>query len=187
MRRSVFWKQLWRLAPALAAVLAVAGCLGDDGGSTGTSLPPPEGCADTPVQQVVNLINEERAAAQLPPLAVDSRLAAAAQAHSEDQAAMATLTHTGSTGTTVADRVTAAGYPWITLGENVAGGQLTADDVVADWMASPGHRAAILNETFEHLGVGLAYATTGIYPTYWTADFGSSSDEGMIPPDGCHP
>jgi len=173
-------------AAFLVALLGLAGCVGDNDGSGG-GLPPPAGCDDTPVQQIVELINLERANEGLPPLAVDVRLAAAAQAHSEDMAATATMSHTGSTGSSPADRVTAAGYPYTALGENVAAGQPTAEDAVDDWMNSPGHRAAILNTAFEHLGVGLAYATTGIYPTYWTVDFGASSDGGVIPPDGCHP
>lgn len=47
------------------------------------------------------------------------------------------------------------------VGENVAFGYRTADEVVQGWMASPGHRANILNPTFSHVGVGAEATATG--------------------------
>jgi uncharacterized protein YkwD len=165
----------------------LGGCLiENDRDSDDQGTNPPIGCGNSQVQQVVDLVNAERAAAGVAPLAVDTRLAAAAQAHSDDQAATLTMSHTGSNGSTLADRINAAGYPWITIGENVAAGQPTAAAVVAAWMGSTGHRANILNASYAHLGVGVAYATGG-YGIYWTLDFGRSRDGGMIPPGGCHP
>jgi uncharacterized protein YkwD len=171
----------------LLALLLLGGCLFDeDHGSGELGTNPTVGCGDSPVQQVVDLVNAERSAVGVAALAVDTRLAAAAQAHSEDQAQTLTMSHTGSDGSTLSDRVSAAGYPWSTIGENVAAGQATAQAVVAAWMGSSGHRANILNPSFVHLGVGVAYATGG-YGIYWTLDFGRSRDGGMIPPGGCHP
>ncbi len=172
--------------PLALALLALPGCLGGDGGGGGTP-PPPVTCDANVCQQVVDEINEERAANGLPALVVDVRLAAAAQVHSEDMADVNTLSHTGSTGSDPADRAAAAGYPIVALGENVAAGQTTAVDVVGDWMSSPGHRANILGASFTHVGVGWAWTSASPYHTYWTADFGASSDAGSPPPDGCHP
>jgi uncharacterized protein YkwD len=47
------------------------------------------------------------------------------------------------------------------VGENVAYGYRTADEMVQGWMASPGHRANILNSTFSHLGVGAGANSAG--------------------------
>ena len=43
----------------------------------------------------------------------------------------------------------------LAFGENLARGQLTAEDVMNDWMASPGHRANILTELFIDIGIGI--------------------------------
>ncbi|MGL4879776.1 MAG: CAP domain-containing protein, partial [Waterburya sp.] len=64
-----------------------------------------------------------------------------------------------------------AGYQYSTAGENVAAGYLDAEAVVAGWMGSEGHRANILNASFEELGVG--YGTSDDGTSYWTQNFGS--------------
>jgi len=56
-------------------------------------------------------------------------------------------------------------------GENIAYGQLSADEVMQDWMNSAGHKANILNCSFKAIGVGIGHG--GSYGTYWTQDFGS--------------
>jgi uncharacterized protein YkwD len=49
------------------------------------------------------------------------------------------------------------------VGENVAYGGKTADEVLQMWMASSGHRANILNPAFTHLGVGASRSTSGAW------------------------
>lgn len=129
--------------------------------------------------QVISLINAERARAGCGPLAADPRLTAAAQGHSEDMAANDFFDHRGSAGTTVSDRVTAAGYTWRRVGENIAAGYQGAAAVVAGWMESPDHRANILNCAYAHTGVGYVYDPgdgtlddgDGPYFRYWTQVF----------------
>lgn len=58
---------------------------------------------------------------------------------------------------------------WKAIGENIACGQLTADQVTNDWMHSPGHRANILNRNFHHVGFGIA--TSNRNEKYWCAVF----------------
>jgi uncharacterized protein YkwD len=53
--------------------------------------------------------------------------------------------------------------------ENIAQGQATPAAVMADWMASAGHRANILDCDLTTLGVGVAYGPGG---PWWTQDFG---------------
>jgi uncharacterized protein YkwD len=59
---------------------------------------------------------------------------------------------------------------FVTLGENLAGGQTTAASVVADWMDSPGHRDNILDPRWRDMGVGVR--TGGHFGVYWVQMFG---------------
>ena len=76
-------------------------------------------------------------------------------------------------GRTLGDRVSAAGYAWSSLGENIAAGYPGIDAVMDGWIASPGHCANLMNAGFTEVGVvcvpGAAGAT---YSTYWTMDLG---------------
>jgi len=171
-------------ALGLILLLLVGGCSEDTHAPDGTKSP---GCANTFPQQVFELINQERAAFELAPLAADVRLAAAAQAHSEDMAANDFMSHTGSNGSSPFDRMHAAGYEYTSAGENVAAGYSTPASVVAAWMDSPGHRANILRESFEQMGVGFAEAAGTRYTYYWTVAFGAAQDGGQVLATGCHP
>ncbi|WP_354644269.1 CAP domain-containing protein [Kitasatospora camelliae] len=119
--------------------------------------------------RVLALVNTERQKAGCGPVTANAKLTAAAQAHSQDMAAHATMTHTGSDGSTAGDRITRAGYAWSTYGENVAYGYSTPEAVMNGWMTSPGHKANILNCAFKEIGIGLAQPGN-----YWTQDFGTS-------------
>lgn len=119
--------------------------------------------------QVLSLVNAERAKAGCGPLTANATLARAAQAHSDDMAARDFFDHTNPDGADPGDRVTASGYPWSTYGENIAMGQRTPEQVMEAWMNSPGHRANILNCDFKELGVGIH---DGGGP-YWTQVFGA--------------
>jgi uncharacterized protein YkwD len=98
-------------------------------------------------------------------MASDLRLEQVAQRHADDQAAMRRMSHTGSDGSTLAERLARVGFAWRAIGENVASGQQSAQAVVAAWMDSSPHRANILSAN-THLGVGVAVGTDGL--TYWT-------------------
>ncbi|MCQ8828876.1 CAP domain-containing protein [Streptomyces malaysiensis] len=121
--------------------------------------------------EVIALTNAERAAARLAPLAQDPRLAAAAQAHSDDMVARDFYSHTGPEGHQPWDRTRAAGATHRGIGENIACGQRSPAEVVRGWMDSPGHRANILKPDFTHIGVG--HATGSRAGTYWTQVFGA--------------
>ncbi len=138
-------------------------------------------------QQVIDLTNEQRqqhgcAVA----LVLSPQLNAAANAHSQDMALHDLFSHTGSNGSTMVSRVVATGYNYSQLAENLAAGPTTAENVVASWMDSPGHRANILNCGLRELGVGYYVQLDdqsnvrldnghlgGPYRYYWTQDFGS--------------
>lgn len=122
------------------------------------------------IQEVVNLVNQERHRAGLSPLRIHSQLNAAAQAHSNDMVRNNFMGHTGSDGSSPFDRMKRYGYNYRTAAENVAAGQSSPQDVMHSWMNSPGHRKNILNGNLRDIGVG--YARGGTYGTYWTQKFG---------------
>ncbi len=122
---------------------------------------------------MLDSLNAQRAGAGLAPLTLCNSLLRAAQGHSDDQAQIDTMTHTGSDGSGIGERADSAGYAdWTALGENVAMGYSTVDNVMAAWMASPGHRANILNPAYRDVGLAESFATDGT--PYWTQDFGAS-------------
>ncbi len=187
MRRRLFWRLFLLLlllataaAPAAAApatqsesdhffyLPSVRAGEGNDGGGGGSG---------DLAEQVVQLVNAHRANAGCPPLAIDPRLVAAAQGHSEDMAVNDFFSHTGSDGSRPWDRMEAEGYNWSRAAENIAAGYPTPEDVVAAWMNSTGHRNNILNCALVDTGVGyvhLADDTGNVnYHHYWTQDFGT--------------
>ncbi len=108
-------------------------------------------------------------------LSWNSQLEAAAARHSTDMAAnnyWGADPHTGTDGTTLRQRVPAAGYNYATAGENVAAGQTSASQVVADWIASPSHCSNIMTAAFVDIGVSCKYNPSSTYQYYWTLVMG---------------
>jgi uncharacterized protein YkwD len=137
------------------------------------SQPEPPAAGDSITAQedrVVDLTNAERTAARCDELTVDERLRTAARGHSEDMAANDYFDHDSLDGRSPTDRARAAGYPG-GVGENIAAGYRTPEEVVAGWMDSDGHRRNILDCDYTVIGVGLAYDSGG--RPYWTQNFGS--------------
>lgn len=127
--------------------------------------------------QVVALTNAERARAGLAPVVLNFELNASAQGYADTLAPGNCFGHQCGPLPQLSQRVESAGYTgWSALGENVAAGALSPEQVVAGWMSSPGHRANILNGRFTELGVGIA-SSGGHYGVYWTQHFGARRDQ----------
>jgi uncharacterized protein YkwD len=131
------------------------------------------------------LVNRERTSRGERALNADRDLEQAAQAHSQDMAAGDYFEHDGRGGSTPLSRMRAAGYIFSSrlgyaIGENIAWATLwlaTPKAIVTGWMASPGHRANILDATFRDTGVGvsphpLASLAHGQSGGIYTQDFG---------------
>lgn len=132
--------------------------------------PSPPGSANEAYElQVVDLVNAERAEAGCAPMTVDSRLVAAARAHSADMAARDYFDHTTPEGVTFDQRIRQAGFSFSAAAENIAYGYRDPESVMRGWMNSDGHRRNILNCRLTHIGVGLAYGPNN--RPYWTQDF----------------
>lgn len=95
-----------------------------------------------------------RTAQGLQPLRSNAGLDAVALAHSRDMAAQGYLAHVNKSGRNAQARVRAAGVTNCGIGENIAQGQDSVEEVVAAWLASPGHRRNMLNRNYESYGIG---------------------------------
>ncbi len=131
------------------------------------------------------LVNRERLSHGEAALKPNAHLELAAQGHSADMAAGDYFEHDGRHGDTPLSRMRASGYIFSSkigyaVGENIAWATLglsTPKAIVAGWMASPGHRANILDATFRESGLGisphpltsLAHGQAG---AIYTQDFG---------------
>jgi uncharacterized protein YkwD len=122
-------------------------------------------CPASFTSTVAASVNQQRAAAGLAPLNVQSQLMWAANQRSITQATAKVMSHDG--WNTV---ISASGYPSGWWGENVAAGFNSPQDVMNAWMGSADHRANILDPHYTDLGVGCAYGTDQV--AYWTQDFG---------------
>lgn len=128
---------------------------------------------------VLALVNQQRVAGGLQPLALCPTLTAAAQGHSEDMAANNYFSHISQDGRTPAQRITAAGYTgWTNIGENIAVGQETPQQVFDSWWGSTGHRENMMDPAFRHMGLGTARGDYQQYENmkYWTQTFGANGD-----------
>jgi uncharacterized protein YkwD len=131
------------------------------------------------------LVNHERAGAGESPLAADARLAQSAQGHTDDMAFGDYFEHVGARGDTPVSRMRAVGYIYSSqigyeVGENIGWGTLwlgTPRAIVAAWMASPDHRANILDTHFRDTAIGVsshppASLARGQAGAIYTQDFG---------------
>lgn len=133
---------------------------------------PPPPLNNGVLKRVLDLTNIERSKAGFPLLTFNSKLAAAAQKHSQNMAMQDFFDHRH-----LVERVQAEGYQYSRIGENISAGQSTPESVVQGWMNSPGHRKNILNSQFRELGVGYYFLQNDggsiNYRTYWTQVFGT--------------
>lgn len=134
--------------------------------------PEPETTLNAFEQQVVALTNEIRKEKGLGVLRIDQALSEAAESHSRDMADNRFFSHVGSDGDRLSDRTRDAGYDSRYVGENIAAGHNTPQQVVDAWMRSAGHRANILNEKYNEIGVGFVEDRESQYDEYWTQVFG---------------
>jgi hypothetical protein len=128
---------------------------------------------------MVCLVNRERGQRGLPFLGRNAALDNAAQRHSDDMALRCVMSHAGSDGSSPADRITAAGYVWQGVAENVAYGWPDENICMKQWMESPGHRANILTPKFKQFGSAVGYSSGGV--PYYTQTFGCNGEQGPFP------
>jgi uncharacterized protein YkwD len=124
---------------------------------------------------LVEAHNRARGRSGLSPLEVNDLLAVVAREHADDMARHRRMAHRGSDGSSPFRRMERAGYRYGRAAENVAAGQFTLDELMSDWMSSPGHRRNILGQYAE---IGTGYATDASGTPYWCVTFGTPVFEG---------
>ncbi|MEU1488402.1 sigma-70 family RNA polymerase sigma factor [Streptomyces sp. NPDC005752] len=139
--------------------------------STKPAAAPKASSAPSVTQEVIALVNTERAKEGCGSVSGNGMLAKAASSHSADMVARNYFSHTSPDGTDPGTRITAAGYRWSTYGENIAKGQQTAESVMDAWMNSEGHRANILNCDFKEIGIGREDSSGS---PVWTQNFATA-------------
>lgn len=103
--------------------------------------------------EMLNLINQERARAGLAPLVMDETMREVARQHSREMFELGYFGHESPVTGSLTDRLLRAGVRFRVAGENLAYApnvRLAHEGL----MASPGHRANILNPQFRRVGIG---------------------------------
>lgn len=133
--------------------------------------------------ELIQLVNQLRAANGLSPYRVNSALMAAAQSHSDYQAATGNTSHTGKGGSRPHDRAVANGYgggATVYVSENIATGtNLTAGEAVGWWQGDNIHLTTMLSTSYRDVGAGLA-ESGGV--KYYTLVVGYIAGEQGQPP-----
>jgi uncharacterized protein YkwD len=130
-------------------------------------------------QALFDLMNRARAKEKLPALKLNAVLCKVAQKHSENMAKHEKMAHRlDDKG--VGDRVTAAGYDWKRVRENLARATGENDDpapkpaeIHKGWMESKGHRANILHDGVTEVGISMVRGKKGTF--YYTQVFAEPS------------
>jgi len=131
-----------------------------------TELTPEPGNLDLARAAVLCLINQQRAENGVNPLEANGQLEQAAEGHCSEMIADDYFAHVSPSGETPVERIQGTGYipgPSVgyVIGENLAWGTYslaTPQAIVAAWMASPGHRANILEAQYTETGIGITPA-----------------------------
>jgi uncharacterized protein YkwD len=150
--------------------------------STPTVAPRPEAVAPPPgvkhLQQVEDLVfamtNRARQARGLAPLIRDNELRNVARAYSNNMTVHRFFDHVTPEGISLDDRISSQYPHWVrAIGENIWKGvgfnplavRRLAQEIMDDWMSSPGHRENVLDPDFTHLGVGVSARHHTIHAT----------------------
>lgn len=118
-------------------------------------------------EQVVKLVNKERAKAGLSALTLDEEITSAALIRANE--IETSFSHTRPDGRDFSSVLKDQGISFRGAGENIAWGQKSPEEVMNAWMNSDGHRANILNPNFTKIGVGHRQNSSG--RNYWVQLF----------------
>jgi uncharacterized protein YkwD len=136
------------------------------GGTCGTAQD-----EDVLVARVIDLVNKEREKVGVPPVYESESLRQIAADYACRMVEEGFFSHYDLEGEGPGERAIRGGYVFMKLGENLAAGQTTAEQVVAEWMASDqGHRENILSLDWTETGVAVRLG--GQHGVYWVQEFG---------------
>lgn len=118
--------------------------------------------------QVIDLVNSVRYKNNLNPLEYSEKATISSKKHSYDMKNKNYFEHTNKENETPFDRMKKEGIVYISAGENIAAGQVSAIYAHEAWMNSKGHRKNILGN-YNKIGVGVCFG--GYYNIYYTQNF----------------
>jgi uncharacterized protein YkwD len=130
----------------------------------------------TVTNQALRLVNEvrargtrcgERSFGPAPPMRLSETLASVALGHASDMAEHNYFEHVDQAGRSPADRVRAVGYREKLVGENIAYGPQSVEEVVQGWLDSPGHCENIMDARFAEMGVAYAPGQAARRGLFW--------------------
>jgi uncharacterized protein YkwD len=121
------------------------------------------------INEVIDLVNAERAKENISPLAADSILMKAALYKCKDIGSTGKFSHKSSTYGEAYVLMDLFNIDYAAWGENIAVGQRTPQDVVNAWMNSPGHKKNIMKPEYEYIGVG--YLEDKNFGVIWAQEF----------------
>jgi uncharacterized protein YkwD len=121
-------------------------------------------------QQFLAEVNRVRATARncgnkkypaAPALTINPKLTSASYKHSLDMAENQFLEHVSSNGDMLVERMQDVNYVWRAVGENLAHNQNTIQQVIEDWLSSPGHCSNLMSSDYTQAGIA-------VVNRYWT-------------------
>ncbi|MFY3791468.1 S-layer homology domain-containing protein [Ureibacillus sp. MALMAid1270] len=118
--------------------------------------------------EVLKLVNAERAKVKVPPLKLNMGVTKVAQIKAQDMYDNDYFDHRSPTYGYASEMLKYFGVDFDNVAENAATGQLSAQEVVTDWMNSPGHRSNILDSYGTEIGIGVVQGEKG---TFWVQMF----------------
>jgi len=152
---------------AIAALLALAGCMSDSQPEQPAMyLSMANGGATLDAQVAASMISQYRQNNGLGQVVVDPDLMKVAEAQSLAMASRNKIDH--DVKGPLAKRLGASGYPATSAVENVSAGYHTLAEAFSGWRDSPPHRANMLANNVTKLGIAASYAPNTKYKVFWT-------------------
>lgn len=112
-------------------------------------------------QKVLEQTNSERQKLGLSPYQYNATLSESATKKAQDMFANNYWAHTSPTGTTPWDFFKTVNYQYSVAGENLARDFYDTDSLMKAWMNSPTHRANIVNDKYQEIGIGVVNGVLG--------------------------
>ena len=119
-------------------------------------------------------VNRSRASAGLAPVSHDPKVQRAAEMQACHMARTGTMTHDAAKGGGLRDRLASVGYRSSIASENIAGGQFSLDQALANWNASGAHRSNLMLPNVRHAGIAGARSADG-GTAFWAAIYAGPS------------
>jgi len=120
-------------------------------------------------REMFEALNNYRIANDRGPLFYSQTLEKAADDEAQDLWVRNFFSHTNPDGQGPGDRALEAGFCHQYVGENIAAGQTTVDQVMEAWEASPNHNANMLDPDYRYVGMGISTDARG--RKYWVQEF----------------